>query len=1831
MAIYDPSECYELSQFGVGPFPSGGTVVCPTAPPNAGYGGAGYGVYAGYGGGDSVFLTGFEGAISGGYGGDPYGHGPYGSGLLPRIPVPVSGGYGGDPYGTGPYGSTELIPPSISSAISLDGFRIEIFFSEEMFIDAILLDPTSYVLTGITGAAPTTVLSVEVGVTGTTGATSVIITHTGTTLGGFYSLTITGPTDLSGNPIEGSAPQNTVSLLTLGDPPNYTITVLSGSQLLVDFDQDMLTEAEFSPGIEELTAYAFTTTYPQTIEVTGVTHPYNGDFSQVLLDVIGMTSVEYTSNISPAIAIDYDGSILPDASTEFTGIETGTGTSSIVNSELVLNKNLADVYGWTFEDTSGRILPGSSYRVDFEFDASQATFDPPLFDAVIGALHISDGAIQASIILERIAGVDSITIISGTYTVTFAASWSTGPSKLTLVRNQKADTFAFLFNDTPTVTVLTGFYDGVATINPGAQFLLDPSYEVTGFPIQSLSFSATQTVFSGAWNFLHDNTFVFAGSGEITRNAFLTGCGPLVKGWGDATPATKNDVEVRVNGVPVEVESVNPYIGEIVLTIPIPLMPPGTMTVEVDYIWFPSPIMGMGGYNTLGSVYNKWDIHLGHHVPNVPGVLGALDPSRFKFSLVYGPIQRWAPIQIGHRYIGYERAYTASHNSPTTLLFNQNPHSVAVDTFDETPQAQQGVFDGVDSPDLDFWDLEGVDTGAPNGDGTYTVIDASSGSYGVGTATVYNREVDLSFDSSVVVVARYLVEDFETDGVFTGVGFGVHNNRRWYFVGNLVINGVQHIGLLTDIARPEKAESWEVGPTRNVEILDAKTALILTEDVPISLENGDRFQILSGAQSGVYTIENFIYSQVDNTTTIYIEESFPADPRLWSNDKADISFEVKFQDLISTYRLVTLPNQGVVQLYISGEISALAVDINRVPELAMPAESSLLLRTDLEGQVFWGSISRLATNESKWSFFRYDSSPTMTTFHSRGVVVSSEMNEVPEFDPNSEWFITQDFGYSEVDGTGGTLLLKSTAGSETLDTTFGYKRVEPFLISTANSDIDFKFRVDSGVLGAGDALVIVHDTNREVRFGTLQYLESGSPYRRLISIPAESFSGLQAPTDQGWSTSPTFTISGSSRGLLFTTVQALGERGTYSSNIDLTGLAYTDSGDRIIEARFAVTSYTALGTGETGIIWGGNAGLGNWIITATLLAPDGLNPARLALATSAGTPIQTYDFDWTDGLPHTYRILVDEGAAAVTLLIDDVVQIPTVALGLFDPGVDNTAIFFGHNRTDTEATVEWSSLSNSLRPPVNLKRTIGIWLGGDFDDIDNWAIPRTDAFEDEPNSSSFATIEEMDWRSDMEVRLHRDVTWGVTVLRPDLPLPPTWNGDFATQITEPSAGWITVEYPDLPRRKGTFGSISWGALDSRSITQQRWDFFRYRIYDHITDDFRSPHHMVYNQYNVITSGEALLDKTPQIEELESLTSTKISLLPTHIYADRIFKVIEGTTIIDFTQIEFDRETQIITLLTPLSGENVPVTVVYAPSKNTVTNTYLCNEPLKKSNTLLNEGTPPFPKHQTSDAISQVVFGSKFNDPNDTYNIDADFIYNDPYRIVQFTDEENSLYDCMEFCEITDSKDYDLLSSVCDDSFKGNGLVEFGLSGGSSFTDVYTGLSDLSNSFPGNPYAAGNYFTLSGGNPTIQSTYNNTIFWPNSPAGTTCAPDTLLSWALSINCVVIDELGTETELIDDISLAPTADNTPPSYSTDPNVVPDGTPGTNLHGAVLAVMVDAADYTRLGPWGGLASLEPNSLFYDPNIHGVPPNGGEFTLLGGSPLPEGTTTVFNIEAAN
>ena len=1791
-----------------------------------------------------------------GYGGAAYGYSPYGSAAFPRPPVAVDGGFGGQQYGYNSYGSVDIIPPTVTGANALDGFQVEIFFSEEMGINAALLLATNYTFVATFGV-PLTTVSVVTGTAGSLGGvTSVIATHSGSTLGGEYIVTATNMEDLAGNILVSSS----TSFKAFGDATTVSTGFPSpddGRTLRLDFKtsagavQDLLTEVQFTPGVDSTSSYALTTTYPVVPTLSSPTQDPTL-LSQVDIDVHPMTSTTYGFTVGPSLVYDYTGTVLPDADPNLTGVQVGTGTSIATTSDgLVLSKLVGATFGWQFEDTSGRLLPATSFRVDFKLDVSSATITPAVFNATLATLAVTDGAVELSLTLDDVAGTKSIGISSGALSGSVPAAWDAGEVTITLIRNIQASFYTLLVDGVPLFTTSIASANGAPTFSAGTSVVMGPTHAVTLFKLKQVLTTASSTLFTSSWNFIHNLSAPFTGSAVLTRDRIFTKRGPLVRGWGDNTPARKEDVEVRVGGTAVVVGSINPYVGEIVPAIPIPLSAPGTVTVEVDYIWFQNPAMGMLGLNTPGLGLNIWDRRVGHTPgavsPTPATSMGAIAGNRFPMGVLLAPVTRKSPKAIGHRYIGFQKGgYSALLNEPTTLLLNQNPHAISVGGVSASAIRETGTFDGQTTPQTAEtpWTLDGVDSGGLVGDGTWRVVDASSGSFGTGTATIYERDLDLNLPTVVTEAARFEVETYTADGVFTGVGFGIHDGLHLLVVGALVVSDVQHVGVLLDGDNPQLETSWKIGPGAIATADSTTQVTIALADLPAGVESGGRFRIATGAQTGVYEIAACGLALTSDGAQAEIDftPAPPADIDLVGNNIFEILFETKWDANQVSLRVMGEWPAGSVEVTLGGTVSGTVATIT---ELApYPAQTALLLPNTKDGVAFWGSISRRAVNSSLWDFAQYASNPERMIQTVQGLTAQTEMNVLPEDDPNDPWSIVGGFGFAFVDAGGDHTVLKSTSGSEdaTIDLEYSYRRIEPYFSARVSNDVEAKFRVESGNLGAGDVAIILNDGVRKITFKPLLYTQ-GNGIRKLVTdLPQSSLSGLLIPTTDGWSVGSGSTLSDPTvRGQTLEFTKLTTQTGSWSQSLaNPTTVGYEGL---IAESRIEVTSGTN-GSVGVGAYFGARVLVSSVLGRVVLMTFD--TAGNLLLVDANLTTVATIAFNWDDSAPHTYRMLLDPVADSVVLVVDDVVMSST-ALSSFTSEAASTALAFVG--ADGSGAATWTMHSTSvipLRSVANsgetLGRTFGILLrGGTETSINGYAIPRADT-SGAANSSLSAIPVIMDWQSYCHCRLYYDPEWGVSFYRPDLALPPWYTGgDFATQTTDPTASWITVEYASLPVDKVDRGCVQFGPIDPRAISQSRWDFMRYRIRGYYSGFGIAPQNMVINRSFTFTSGEWNIDVTPEVKTITSRTATLLRVSDSAIYADRIFVVQVDGSVLPSTDYGFDASTQNLIFNSALPGAQYPVTVTFAAAQP-VTKEYLCTQPFTGSVTVLNEGTPPMPKSRDGEVTTQVTAGSKINDPTDVLDDAESLILNDPYRYVEYEDPESSFYTGTEFCEVEDGDDV-YIAIACDE-----GIAEIGLEGPWSSEELSNpegpagpwggqspSISGSASKFntlttlfvSGGGFSAGG--VLGGGVAPVSGT-TTPVMYPNG-RGPDWEPLALgVGFGFNQDFVmVLEDVTPRAEVFDLASLM--GDNVPPTSAdptTDPNV--DGTPGVEGNGAAAYIMEDfsPSTFSRLGPWGGLATLSVRSLLSG----GAPQASTALILQGGSPLPIVTTiTSGNIEAAN
>jgi hypothetical protein len=1255
--------------------------------------------------------------------------------------------------------------------------------------------------------------------------------------------------------------------------------------------------------------------------------------------------------------------------------------------------------------------------------------------------------------------------------------------------------------------------------------------------------------------------------GPAASDTLYTLLGPLVKSWGDATPAQVADVTVRYDGVPVTVSAVNPYTGEITLAASIAPFAPGAHTVTVDYRWFVSPVTGMAGLNTKGLTLNKWSLRRGRNTTTTPtptSVYGGFYTTPFAMGVTLGRFNRRPPaLRIAHRFIGFEKGYTASLNSPTTMLLNQVPGRVSVPyaVADVSPQSFR--YEGDAAPTFP-WESVGPVIGSFDG-GYYTLADNSPAQ-----VAYWKRDFALPTSTTIAMAARFQVATDAPDGVFTGVGFGFHNNRRLFFAGALRVPNpltgevLRHIGILLRPGDTSQRSSWTIGPNAAGAVQKVPagatygTVSVPTANVPTLLSAGDKFQILDGTQTGVYTVTDLYQSQRTGQTFLVVTPPFPANPELFGNRDVTLYFDTAWDAGLCTWRVyANTRNQSVTVVFGGTSGSTTSVTANT---LASPAYLGPDVLPEGYGRALWGSVSRIATNEVTWDFVRVASTPDGGYNYSRGTLIDTKWARgtvtvltpipgdtltidaspapilgptvtltagtsfaigatnvltaaniaaainasllAPNFleavsdgirvtittntsgspgngillstvsggrlvlsgatltgvatDPeNGDWYLETPFG--DTRAAGSTVTITSTAADAGLGTFYGYGYTDPFLNGRRVTAFDAKVSVQRDTAGAGGATLSLRDTHKEARLATLRWIDKGSLGKFVFRTDTVSLVGSTPYWQQGW--------NGGAGDRAFANGPEQVLRGgdvPWTVFRTLTPYYATDVG-RFLEFRLAVESSVPGALGRIGLSLACAFGT----VPRAVYLEFRTGGVTLTTAPGAGA-IVNVGVPWEDGAARTYRITYNAGTDTVDLHIDGTAGVLGVALGLFSPSALSGSVQV------ESGLVTGASFTANLRGlcyggtdegVAGLGRTFGVYLGGDPQELDSYAVPRTDGLN-VPNSDPSSVITPMDWSSECWVRVFLDPTFGVAFIRPDLAPPPGYAGDFATQSMNPSAGWVRIEYAKLPRVDPVerFGDVAFGALNPEGSVLSTWNDVRYRVFTNTSVDYAAPQGMALNRWNVVTSNDFARDVTPEEVVVASVTRLRVSLRPCHIFANRVFAVrVDGVTIPQNLW-RFNRDSQEITLTAGLPSEGYPVNVVFAPGRP-VTNTYLQSQPFDQSQTILNEGTPTFQESQAGTGVYSTINldtvsgdggrAPKFPPAGPS---DPEYFLRDQYLVRQATDTE-ALYERMEFLNLEDGGQRGRISSYCEGGPGAGGTwatTEFALAG-AAFTDPYAGM------------------------------------------------------------------------------------------------------------------------------------------------------------------------------
>ena len=599
-----------------------------------------------------------------------------------------------------------------------------------------------------------------------------------------------------------------------------------------------------------------------------------------------------------------------------------------------------------------------------------------------------------------------------------------------------------------------------------------------------------------------------------------------------------DDVAVRINGVPVDVQAVFGMFGAVVL----PSKPAPTDTVAIDYDYLNNPPARFLRLNSPEFVLNQ---------DKNNGIMG-LPTHRYRArSYLIDPgntpdlISAVSPLRKSWKYKAFEREYSATTNDPEKLLLNSPFKSIKYPVLRTVVKETTISYDATVLPEnaADPWSLQGEGQFLLAG-GLLTIIDNDLQSSVNSKPPFYTHTSDIVSDSVVSAAFRVQVGNFLPDGVFTGVGFGISDGY------NVILTGfvfAEAVNLSTAIATANSVKAkfnlHVVEPTVHgvddqadaIEIVDARdlTSLVILLNAlklkhGLHIDKADPTLATIRAHKTVDTTNEIVSADAEDlaTSVVLVNElctkfnahrvssgvHFTDDSKnevlltrqagILTNagDHEDIgSWETSAVDWtnLKTYR-VHRDIDGNAQLFLSGDTEPMV----SVLKDRLPVISDFEGKFDPVQQVFFGSISREATSTSAWNLIRANISPVDSNLLEDNKSVAYDGSVIPELDSTSPW-ITLGHGGAEriYPGAPGGLLSDSSASAQPSEILLmgassgafrGYMRFEPILMPSTTCTVDFSTSVDYYTFSLGNRAdgLFIDDGQLSVHFAFLHFSPS---------------------------------------------------------------------------------------------------------------------------------------------------------------------------------------------------------------------------------------------------------------------------------------------------------------------------------------------------------------------------------------------------------------------------------------------------------------------------------------------------------------------------------------------------------------------------------------------------------------------------------------------------------------------------------------------------------------------------------------------------------------------
>lgn len=581
---------------------------------------------------------------------------------------------------------------------------------------------------------------------------------------------------------------------------------------------------------------------------------------------------------------------------------------------------------------------------------------------------------------------------------------------------------------------------------------------------------------------------------------------PLTKGWANAQLAGAGDVEVLITPplppggtgqqpqpAPAAIQSIDPLKGVITLVDPVPQ---GSKVV-VHYYYMDTPfdtrfLSNPNGIDHLGfnqfahKPYQVW----GDSTPPAGG--GQTPPLPMTAAYHEHP----QPALLGYTHTAFQRAYTATMNDPTTLLFNEPTGGHT--GMHRALRPEYIMFEGDDYPRGPQWRVTGQWPGDPPAfeEGLFVVEDLSTaGDVATPDPLFYSAKADFSFEYALSLNFRLKVFDYHKDGDFTGVAAGWAGGKHLYFLGFLEKDGFKFAGFFGNQQGGDD-ESQRHAYHGISAIVQGPGLSTLEFSAPHPLVVGQRLMV-----DGEHIRTVVFVSPAGHSIGIDAPVPFGT-----LGQHVNVFPEIDHGQLTS-YRVHKDGRTGVTRAFAMGATAPFA-EI-RDHERPQTPEIFELLRAN---EAFFGSLSRRATNRSGWDFYRLSILPANPSEQRVEVSVQTPFHVLPSEDPDPDqvWAQTDNQGYALIGPNGKAIIQQAGRDSRGA---FAYHRVEPFLDGNTLFTLDAQWRVYHSEAGMPWHLV-VSDGRKEITLCLYTGQDSTPPSIPLFDLNPEDAAG--ALSTKGW-------------------------------------------------------------------------------------------------------------------------------------------------------------------------------------------------------------------------------------------------------------------------------------------------------------------------------------------------------------------------------------------------------------------------------------------------------------------------------------------------------------------------------------------------------------------------------------------------------------------------------------------------------------------------------------------------------------------------------------------